>query len=288
MNSENIVKAKPTSRFSFALKQVLWVALMFIVAGIFLVPLYWIIITSFKFEGDIPLIPPSFFPNPATIKNYSDLLDKFNFGLYFLNSMRIAVIAVIAQLLSCSLGAYAFARLRFPFKRVIFYVLLSTMMIPGQVTIIPNFIVFNTFKLVDTLFPLILPPFFGSAFGVFLIRQFFMTVPRELEEAAKLDGCSNYGVYMKIFMPIARPTLATLAIFTFMNNWNDLLGPVVYLTNPKLRTITVGLALFQDSLRVSIGTIMAGALLSIIPLLVMYIFAQRYFVKGMITSGFKG
>lgn len=254
---------------------------------IFFVPLYWMAVTSLRYEGDILIIPPKLLPIPATAENYASLLSRFNFGLYFLNSVKVAALAVLGQLLSCSMGGYAFARLRFPGRRALFYLLLATLMIPGQVTIIPTFVIFSALKLADTYVPLILPAFLGGAFGVFLLRQFFLSVPGELEEAARLDGCGHFAVYWHIFLPIAKPTLATLALFTFMNSWNDLLGPVIYLTDPAKRTITVALALFQDSLRVSRGAIMAGAMISIAPLLLIYLFAQRYFVAGMITSGFK-
>ena len=160
-------------------------------------------------------------------------------------------------------------------------------MIPGQVTMIPQFIIFNSLKWVNSFRPLIIPAFLGGAFGTFLFRQFFLTVPKELEEAAYLDGCGYYSTMVRIFLPISKPTLATLVLFTFMNSWNDLIYPVVYLSGSTKRTITVALSLFQDSLRVSRGTIMAGALISILPLLVAYIFAQQYFISGMITSGIK-
>jgi len=260
---------------------------MALIGLLFVVPFYWLVITSFRLAGGIMVIPPRFLPYPSTLTNYVTLLSKFNFGLYFANSFIIAVLGLIGQTFSCSMGGFVFARLKFPLKRTLFYLLLSTMMIPGQVTLIPTFVIFNMLKLTNTFVPLILPAYLGGAFGVFLCRQFFLTVPNELEEAAKLDGSDSVGIYWRIFLPIAKPTLATLALFAFMYHWNDLLGPVIYITDTSKRTITVALAMFQDTLRVSRGTIMAGALLSITPLLIVYVFAQQFFVSGMITSGFK-
>ena len=265
-----------------------WNIVMLAAALIFLVPLYWMVATSLKFEGDIMIIPPKILPIPATLSNFTELIAKFNFPLYFRNSLMVAILAMIGQAFSCSMAGYVFARLRFPLKRTLFYLLLATMMIPGQVTIIPQFIIFNWLKWVDSFLPLIVPAFMGGAFGTFLFRQFFLTVPKELEEAAYLDGCGYVSTFTRIFLPISKPTMATLMLFTFMNHWNDLLNPVIYLTDTSKRTITVALAMFQDSLRVSRGTIMSGAIISILPLLIAYLFVQRYFVAGMITSGLKG
>lgn len=262
---------------------------LIIIALVFLVPLWWVIISSVKYEGDIKVMPPQLWPNPATLQNYKWLLDKFSFGLYFLNSVMLSVTAIVGQVLSCSLGAFAFARLKFPGKRILFMLLLSTLMIPRQVTLIPTFIIFNSFHFIDTYVPLILPQFLGGAFGVFLLRQFYMTVPSELENAAKIDGCSIIGTLTRIFLPLSKPVLATLCIFTFMSQWNDLIGPVIYLSNPNKRTITVAMTLFQDSTRIiSIAVTMCAAMISMLPLIILYLFAQKYFVEGLITSGLKG
>ena len=257
------------------------------IAVIFILPLYWIIITSFKFEGDIFLIPPQFLPNPVSWSNYPELLGRQNYLLYSLNSLKIASIGTFGVLLSCSMAAFAFARLKFPGSKIIFAILISTMMIPIQVTLIPQFLIFNAIGLVGTHWALIVPDFLARAIGVFLIRQFFLTVPKELEEAARIDGCSNFGIYTRIFLPIAKPTLAALAIFSFMDQWNDLLRPVIYLTEASQRTLTMALAMFIDPYIAKWTLFMSGAILSMLPLLLIYIFAQRYFVKGMVTSGLK-
>jgi multiple sugar transport system permease protein len=264
------------------------IAAMLLVALVFLMPLWWIIITSFKFDGDVNIIPPSFWPNPATASHYVWLFEKFNFVRYFFNSSKLAVVGAVGQILSCSLGGFAFARMHFPFKKILFALLMGTMMIPSQVTMIPQFIIFSKLGFVDTYVPLMLPPFLGGAFGVFLLRQFFLTIPLELEEAARLDGCSVYRIYWNIFIPNAKPSLATLGIFAFMYHWNDLFGPVIYLVNDRSRTLTIVMALFQDTTRVKIPVTMCAALISMLPLIIMYLFAQRYFVQAVVSSGLKG
>ena len=258
------------------------------VALLFLFPLYWVAITSLKTEGDVMRMPPEFFPSVLHWENYTELMRRFDFSIYAFNSMKVSICGVIGALFSCSMAAFVFARLEFPGKRVLFALLMSTMMIPSQVTLIPQFLIFTRLGLMNTHIALFLPDFLARAFGVFLLRQYFLTVPKELEEAARIDGCGTFRIYARIYLPLAKPALATLAIFTFMDDWNDLVRPVVYLNDSAKRTITVGMALLESPTSTTWVLMMCGAIVSIIPLLILYIFAQQYFVRGISTSGLKG
>lgn len=278
----NSMKAKKRLNAFF-----LYTALI-LIALFFLLPLYWVAATSLKVEGDVMRMPPEFFPSVLHWENYAELLSRFDFGAYSFNSLKVSALGVAGALFSCSMAAFVFARMSFPGKGVLFALLMSTMMIPSQVTLIPQFLIFSNLGLMNTHLALFLPDFLARAFGVFLLRQFFMTIPRELEEAARIDGCGTFRIYAQIFLPLAKPALATLAIFTFMDDWNDLVRPVIYLNDSAKRTITVGMALLESPTSTTWVLMMCGAVLSIIPLLVVYVFAQKYFVKGAATSGLKG
>lgn len=270
------------------LKTCMLYLLLVLVAISFLLPLYWIFVTSLKLEGNVMLIPPQWWPDKLHWENYKELLSRFDFLTYSLNSLKVSFLAVIGALLSCSMAGFIFARVDFPGKKILFALLMSTMMIPNQVTLIPQFLIFSKLGLLNTHLALYLPDFLAKAFGVFLMRQFFMTVPKELEESARIDGCGTFRIYWQIFLPLAKPTLATLGIFTFMDSWNDLIRPVVYLNDSTKRTITVGMALLQTPQATKWTLMMCGAIISIIPLLIVYLFAQQYFIKGAMTSGLKG
>jgi multiple sugar transport system permease protein len=210
------------------------------------------------------------------------------FGWFTFNSFKLAILGVVGQLLSCSLAAYAFARIRFPGRETAFLIWLACLMIPYQVTVIPQYLLFRSFGWLDTHYPLFVPYFFGGAFGTFLLRQFFMTIPSELEDAATIDGCSRFGIYWRIFLPLSRPALATLGVFVFMAQWNNLLGPVIYLSTYEKMTLTVGLAFFRGQYYTQWALLMAGAVISVIPIMALYAVAQQYFVRGVVLSGLKG
>jgi multiple sugar transport system permease protein len=213
----------------------------------------------------------------------------FPFARYLMNTITVTVTVVITQLISCSLAAYAFARLEFPGRDRVFLAYLATMMIPGQVTMIPTFILMKYLGLINTLWALIVPASFGSAFGTFLLRQFFMTLPRELEDAATLDGCGYFGIYHRIIMPLSQPVLATLGVFTFMGTWNDFLWPLIMLNSDSKKTLTVGLVTIANTGfgSMDLGVLMAGATLSLIPILIVFFSAQRYFMQGVVFTGMK-
>lgn len=276
-----------TSRILFPLLYLAFIGIGIIMIG----PFLWMIVTSLSSPADLyhypPQLPASWHP-----ENYSEVFSRFPFGTFTFNSIKIAVLASLGTVVSASLAGYAFARMNFRGKNILYWIILATMMIPFQVTMIPVFFVIKTLGLIDTHAALILPAWFGfgmGAFGVFLLRQFFATVPKEIEEAAIIDGAGRFRIYYQVMLPLARPALATLAVLAFMANWNDLLAPVIYLSSTEKMTLTVGLAALQGGeLTARIDLVMAGAVVSIIPILLLFVVAQKFFVKGIGTGGVKG
>jgi multiple sugar transport system permease protein len=262
--------------------------LLIIGAILMVVPFLWMISTSFKLPAD--QFTKTLLPNPATVKNYQELFNvNLDFPLLFLNSTVISSLITIGQILTCSMAAFCFAVVKFKGRNLLFGALLATLLIPFHVTLIPNFIIFRYLHLVGTSVPLWLPAFWGGAFGTFLIRQYFLTIPRDLVDAARVDGASLPQIFWQVYMPMAKPALAALAIFTFQGAWNDLLHPLVYMPNVPNTTLTVGLAFFQTQLTHGgrFTVLMAGALLSILPLIIVFFFAQRQFIEGIALSGIK-
>jgi multiple sugar transport system permease protein len=253
------------------------------------IPFAWMVSTSFKELAQVFVYPPEWFPDPFVWGNYPEAFRAVPFARWFVNSVVIAVIVTLGQLITCSLAGYTFARLRFPGRTVLFLIYLGTMMIPHHVTIIPVFVMMNNLALVDTFYPLILPGL-TSAWGTFLFRQYFLTLPTELEDAAKIDGCSFFRIYRQIFMPLSKPVIATLGIFTFMNSWNDFLGPLIFLQSKGNKTLTVGLLQFRADFQ-GLGNwpvMMAGVVISVLPILIAFIIGQKYFVRGIALTGIKG
>ncbi|MFC0330268.1 carbohydrate ABC transporter permease [Paenibacillus sepulcri] len=257
---------------------------------IILVPFAWMISTSLKLKTDVYIFPPKWIPSPIQWHNYKDALTTFPFPLYTLNSAIIVVFVLLGTLLSCSFSAYGFSRLNAPGRNLIFIVLLSTMMLPGAVTMVPLYLFFNSLGWIDTFLPLIVPAWFGSAFFIFMMRQFYMGIPFELEDSARIDGCSAYGIWLRIMVPLSKPVLVTVAVFTFMGTWNDFMGPLIYLTDENKRTLALGLSYFQGSARSSpdLHLLMAATLYAITPCVVLYFLSQKVFVKGMVFTGVKG
>ncbi|MFB9280229.1 carbohydrate ABC transporter permease [Cohnella cellulosilytica] len=267
-------------------------AYVLLLAGsvLILAPFAWMISTSLKRKIDVYVFPPQWIPDPIMWSNYVKALTVFPFPRYTLNSFIIVVFALIGTLLSCSFSSYGFARLRAPGKDAIFLALLATLMLPSAVTMVPLYLMFNKFGWIDTFLPLIVPSFFGSAFFIFLMRQFYMGVPRELEDAARIDGCNTYSAWLRIMVPMTKPVLATAAVFTFMWTWNDFIGPLIYLTDENKRTIALGLSYFQGSARSApeLHLLMAATIYSIIPCVLLFFFSQKVFVKGIVFTGVKG
>jgi multiple sugar transport system permease protein len=251
-------------------------------------PFLWMVSTSFKIPADQftrTLIPPTW-----TLQNFRELFDvDINFPLLFLNSTYISILTVIGQIITCAMAAFCFAVVKFKGRDFLFTLLLLTLMIPSQVTLIPNFIIFKFLGLVGTSIPLWLPAFWGGAFGTFLLRQYFLTIPRDLVDAARMDGASLFQVFWRIYMPLSRPALAALAIFSFQGAWNDLLHPLVYMPAVPNTTLTVGLAFFQQQLTQGgkFTVLMAGALVSILPLVIVFFLAQKQFIEGIALSNVK-
>jgi multiple sugar transport system permease protein len=249
-------------------------------------PFAWMIATSLKQPAD--QFTRTLIPNPATLDNFQQLWTLLPFTSLIWNSLKIALVTTIGQLLTCSMGAFVFAVVRFPLRNVLFFGLLGTLMIPYQATIIPNFLLFRWLGLYGTQAPLWIPAFWGGAFGTFLLRQYFLTIPLDLAEAARVDGASLMQIFWRIYLPLAKPALAALSIFSFLGSWNNLLTPLIYLPSDlQQTTLPVGLALFQAQYGGRWTIMMAGSLVSIAPIVLVFFFAQRYFIEGIALSGVK-
>ena len=263
-----------------------------ILGGVMMIlPFLWMISTSFKMPAD--QFSKNLIPSPVTLQNFINVWTKLPQGVFpylVYNSFKISLLVSIGQLLTCAMGAFAFAVVRFRGRNLLFTLLMVTLMIPYQVTLIPNFLLFKWTGLLGTQVPLWLPAFWGGAFGTFLLRQYFLTLPRDLAEAARVDGASLWQIFWHIYLPNSRPALAALTIFTFQGAWNDLLHPLIYLpTDLKKTTLTVGLAFFQQQLSQGgkFTELMAGGLISILPLILVFFIAQKQFIEGIALSGVK-
>jgi ABC-type glycerol-3-phosphate transport system permease component len=259
-------------------------------AAIIVLPLGWMISTSLKRPMDVFVLPPKWLPSPPQWGNYREIFRGAPFDRYLLNSALVSSLSVLGSVLSCSLAAYGFARLRFPGRDLIFIVLLSTLMLPESVTLVPRFIVFEKLGWLNSFKPLIVPSFFGSAFQIFLLRQFFRTIPNDLEDAARLDGAGTFRIFATIVLPLSKPALVTVAIFSFIFSWNDFLRPLLFLNTEDKYTVAIGLLNFTGSDRVGpqMHLLMAASFLTTVPVLVVFLLAQRLFVKGIVFSGMKG
>lgn len=254
---------------------------------VFTLPFLWLISTSLKPPEQLFRLPPEWIPNPFMWSNYAKATTFIPFFQYFGNTLYITIFNVIAILISCSLVAYGFARITWPGRDALFMVLISTLMIPGAVTLIPTFIIFRNLGWVGTPNPLTWPAFTGNAFYIFLLRQFFLTIPRELSAAAKIDGASEFQTYWRIILPLSRAALAAVALFTFMANWNDFLGPLIYLSDKSQFTLAIGLYGFLSRVRTEWGLLMAASTIMISPVIVLFFFTQRTFIQGITMTGIK-
>ncbi len=255
-------------------------------AVIMIFPFIWGIATSFKDMREVLANPFGLIPKHITVVNYKNVVRSIPILRFFINSLIVSITITLSQLITCSLSAYAFARLKFPLREPLFYILLGTMMIPQHVIMIPVYIILNFFRLIDTYAAMILP-FLSSAFGTFLLRQFFMTVPNELEEAATLDGCGHLCFLVRILIPTAKPILATLAIFSFMWSWNNYMWPLIVTNRIEIRTLQYGLAMFKEEGGINWSQLMAGTTIATVPLLIIFLLAQKQFIKGITLTGLK-
>lgn len=265
----------------------LWHLLLFPIAALFALPLIWMVLSAVKTSAEINVFPPTVLPKGISLEGFRTVVGDANYPRWFVNTVIVTVTAVISQLIFCSLAAYGFARLRFRGSAVVMFALLSTIFIPQQLLMIPTFLLFTKLHLVDTL-PSLIAPWLVGAFGVFMMRQFFLSLPRELEDAALIDGCGHLGVFMRVVLPAMRPALVTLAIFTVLSTWNDLLWPLVSITNEKNYTLQLGLTTFQGQRHSEWAALMAGNMLATGPLLIAFILAQRHFIQSMTFAGIKG
>jgi multiple sugar transport system permease protein len=257
-------------------------------AFIFAMPFYWMIRTALMPKSQIFQFPPVFFPSELVWSNFLDPFKVFPFGRWFLNSGFIAIMAAIGTALSAAMVGFSFARLRFPFRDALFVVVLATMILPEHVRLIPNYLLFTKLGWVDTFLPLIVPTWLAPAFFVFLMRQFFMTIPKEYDDSAYIDGCTPFGLFWRIHLPLSVAALGVVIIFQLTFQWNDFLNPLIYLHKVPQFTIAIGLRLFQGQMTNNMQVLMAASLLAILPTLVVFFFAQRYFVQGIVVSGVKG
>jgi multiple sugar transport system permease protein len=264
-----------------------------ITALIFSLPFLWTISSSLKPITELFIFPPTLWPSVPRWQNYQDVFTIAPFFRFILNTVFITAFAMFGQMLSASAVAYGFSRFRFPGREGLFLLVLGTMMLPWQVTIVPTFLLFRYLGWINTYLPLIIPSYFGGgAFFIFLLRQFFMTIPRDLDEAAKIDGASSVRIFWNVILPLSKPALATVAIFSFIEHWNEFIGPLIYLNSPQLFTVSIGLRYFvsnpfeSDEPREAI--LMAASLIVATPPLVLFFAAQKYFVQGIVTTGIKG
>jgi multiple sugar transport system permease protein len=255
---------------------------------LFIIPFVWMVSTAGKQGELVWKLPPVWIPPVYEWKNYVESWNLLPFGTFYFNTMKITSLTVAGVLVSSSLAAFAFARLRFPGRELLFILVLSTMMLPWHVTIIPQYIFFTKLGWVNTHNPLWVQWWFGDAFSIFLLRQFFMTIPLEMDEAARIDGCSRFSVLWRIILPLSMPALAVVAIFEFTWSWNNFFGPLIYLDAIKLFPVALGLRLFQERVGTSVQYMMAQTVVFVIPVLVLFFIAQRRFIQGIVVTGVKG
>ena len=252
-------------------------------------PFLWLLTSALKDPANIWLFPPQWIPSPVRWRNFGEALTSAPFPLYARNTLVIVLGNEVGVLLSASLAAYGFARLRFPGRDAIFMLLLSTIMLPWAVVMVPNYVVFKTLGWLDTPLPLIVPHWFGGgAFNIFLLRQFFRTLPADLSDAARIDGSGELGIFARIILPLAKPALAAVAIFTFLQHWNDFMAPLIYLSKPSNLTLSLGLAAFRDVYSTQWHYLMAASVVVVVPSILVFFLAQRHFVQGITMTGMRG
>ncbi|MGV1895769.1 carbohydrate ABC transporter permease [Agrobacterium vitis] len=254
---------------------------------IMLLPFAWMLSASLKLDRDVFVFPIEWIPAHPRWQNYVDIWTKIPLALFIYNTSKLTIIVTLLQLLTSSFAAYAFAKLHFPFKNTLFLGYIATIAMPWQVYMVPQFLLMREFGLNNTHLALICLQAF-TAFGVFLMRQFYMSIPTELCEAARIDGMNEYQIWAKIMLPLSKPALSTLTIFTFVTTWNDFLGPMIYLTKTELKTIQIGLRMFISQYSAEYGLIMAASVVALIPVLIVFLALQRFFVEGVASTGLKG
>ncbi|MGG3509325.1 carbohydrate ABC transporter permease [Paenibacillus lautus] len=251
-------------------------------------PFVWMVLSSLKDLSQVFVVPPKWIPDPFIWSNYKDSLTALPFGRAYFNSFYINMIVVVSQLITCSMAAYAFAKITFPFREPLFILFLATMMVPGQVTIIPLYLIMKNIGWLDTHLAIIVPSALLNAFGVFLLRQFFRGIPKEMEEAAIVDGANRWTIYTRIMLPLIKPALSALGIFTFLGMWNNFFNPLIFLSSTDKFTVPMMLNLYRGMYSTDWTLMMAGASIALIPVLIVYIIGQKYIIEGVTLSGIKG
>jgi multiple sugar transport system permease protein len=278
-----------TTRKNYSVATATVYAMLVTGAALFVLPLLWTISTSLKTSEEIAKEPTRLIPHHLAPENFAKAWTALPFTTFVANTVLITCINTLATVLSAALVAYGFARFRFRARNLLFYIMLGTMMLPSQVTMVPVFMIWRSMHAIDTYWPLIVPTFLGGgAFNIFLLRQFFLTIPRELDEAAMLDGASYFRIWWKVLMPLSAPALATVAVFSFIGNWDAFEGPLIYLNSSEKYTVAMGLRMFQDSFGTETEQLMAASLMHIVPMIVIFFVAQRYFLKGVALTGIGG
>lgn len=273
----------------FYVRRAIQYAIMLLLSAIFMLPIFWLVTSSLKTQGQVFALPPVWLPNPPQWGNYAEAVRRAPLLLWLRNTAIITSLAIIGNILSSSLVAFSFARLRFPGKNFLFILLLSTMMLPEVVTLIPRFILFRQLGWTDTFLPMVVPPFLGGgAYNIFLVRQFYMTIPRDFDEAARLDGASNFAIWWRIMLPLSIPVLIAITIFSFVYHWNDFLHPLIYLFSEDKKTLALGLRAFINPTDASWNITMAASMFIVAPIMVLFFIGQRYFIRGIVMSGIQG
>jgi multiple sugar transport system permease protein len=252
---------------------------------LFLLPFFWMFITAFKTPGDILRFPPTWWPDPISFANFPRAFNTLPFGQFYLNSFKIVALSTIGTVISSALVGYGFAQYNVTGSKLLFGILLATLAMPDEVLLIPVFLLFKQLGWLNTILPLVVPSFFGNAFYIFLFRQFFRGIPRELLDAAYIDGVNHFGAFWYIVLPLSLPVVAVVTVFNFISKWNDFFSPLIYLQDIKQMTVAVGLAYFKGEASTDWGALMAASFVSIIPILIVFIIAQRYLVEGITTTG---
>jgi len=272
----------------YYLDQVVSHLLLLALGAAFFLPFYWLVSTSVKPNDELFLLPPKWIPSRLVWENFPRAWNYVPFATFFKNTLYICGFNVVATTISCTLSAYGFSRIRWPGRDKVFMVLIATMIVPYQVTLVPTFLIFKWLGWLGSFRPLTWPAFLGSPFYIFLLRQFYMTIPIELSESAKIDGASELRTFLQIMVPLTRPAMATVALFTFLGNWNDFLGPLIYLSREEQYTISLGLRGFLTRFGANWELLMAGTTITVLPIVVLFFFTQRTFIQGITLTGIKG
>ncbi len=262
--------------------------ILIVVSFMWIMPVIWMVSTSLKTDAQIFTWPPQWIPRPFKFTNYPQALEYIPFGLYVRNTILVALGAVVGTAFSCPLVAYGLSRIEWPGRNLLFLLTLATLMLPFQVTMIPLFVTFRELGWINTWLPLIVPTFFGNAFYIFMLRQFFMTIPQDLADAARIDGASELGIYLRVILPLAKPALAVVALFEVLFRWRDFLGPLIYLNDSEKYTISLGLQQYSAERSTEWGYLMAASTLVTAPVIIIFLFTQRTFIEGITLTGIKG